>query len=39
MVFQIDPLFHVKDLEFGEVREVCDVVDAVASSIQFWVRL
>ena len=31
---EIDPLFHVKDLELGQVGEVGDIVDAVAGGIQ-----
>ena len=30
----INPLLHVEDLELGEVREVGDIVDAVAGGIQ-----
>ena len=30
----INPLLHVKDLELGQVGEVCDVVDAVAGGVQ-----
>ena len=30
----INPLLHVKDLELGQVGEVCDVVDAVVSGVQ-----
>ena len=31
---EINPLLHVKDLELGQVGEVCDVVDAVAGGVQ-----
>ena len=31
---EIDPLFHVKDLELGQVGEVGDIVDAVAGGVQ-----
>ena len=31
---EINPLLHVEDLELGQVREVGDIVDAVAGGIQ-----
>ena len=31
---ELNPLFHVKDLQLGQVREVGDIVDAVAGGIQ-----